>query len=218
VSRPLVLDRHRPTLAEMTAPAPRWLKLLLLALAAAMVIGVLAWRLWPEPELEVHVEPSPPAFNFAYGDRLEPVDPDGARGEAVALEERRGSLFVQSFAVRTFELPAYQGDPAAILPVVAEQERASLQRRFAEFELVGEGKARINEVPGYELAFKARLGERRLLGRVVLLPEPVPGSRHAVALELLGTPVSGITDARDIGNNAVLKPPLRSFRFGTERP
>lgn len=213
----LVLDRHRPTLAEAVAPAPRWVRIVLAILAAAVIAGVLAWRLWPAADAEAYVHTSAPAFNFTYGDRLEMTEP-AAPWAIVALEERRGSLFVQSFAVRRLELPPYEGEAAAILPIVAEREIAALERRFAEFELVTEGKARINEVPGYEIIFRARLGERRLLGRVVLLAEPVPGSRRAVALELLGTPVSGVTDASEVGNNSVLKQPFRSFRFGTERP
>jgi hypothetical protein len=218
VRRQLVLDRHRPTLAEVMAPAPRAVRILAAVLAAAMVVSVLAWRLWPGAEPAVHVHRGTPAFNFTYGDRLQLRDPETAAGEVVALEERRGELFVQSFAVRVLRLPPYEADPAAILPIVADNEIARLRRRHSEFDLIAEGKARVNEVPGYELIFQARLGERRLLGRVVLLAEPVAGTREAVAIELLGTPVSGVTNARDMGSNAVLKQPFRSFRFGTERP
>jgi hypothetical protein len=214
----LVLDRHRPTLGDALTRAPRWARIVLAVLAVLLVIGVLAWRLWPATEAETYVHSSEPSFNFTYGERLNMTDPDAAAGELVALEERRGDLFVQSFAVRRLELPPYEGDATAILPIVAEREIAALARRYPEFELVTEGKARVNEVPGYEIVFRARLGERRLLGRVVLLVQPSPGGGQAIALEMLGTPVSGITDARDIGNNAVLKPPFRSFRFGTERP
>lgn len=215
---PLVLDRHGPTLAEELDRVPRAARVALIVFAAAAIIVVLAWRLWPGPEVRAYVQPAEPAFNFTYGEQLQMRAPDAGIGEVVALEQRRGPLFVQSFAVRRIGLPPHRGDATAILPIAAESEREALRRRHAEFELVSEGKARINEVPGYEIVFRARLGERRLLGRVTLLAPLVPGGREAVALELLGTPVSGVTSAQEVGNNAVLKQPFRSFRFGTERP
>lgn len=214
----LILDRHRPSLPELLAPLPRRLVIGLAVLVAAILIALLAARLAPGDSPEVFVHRADPEFNFAYGDRLALVPPAG-EDELVALRQRRGTLFVQSFVVRGLELPAHEpGTVGGVMPIVADLQLDDLRRRFEDFELVAEGKARINEVSGYELIFRARMGERRLYGRVILLPEPVPGSRNAVALELLGTPVSGISDPRDVGGNAVLKLPLRSFRFGTERP
>jgi hypothetical protein len=184
---------------------------------ALTVAAFVAFRLSGAEPPEHYVHRGQPAFNFTHSDVLRRRAPSPA-GEQVLLEHRRGSLFVQSFAVRRVQLPPYEGDVAGIVPVAAERLLDSLERRHTEFELVGEGKARINEAPGYQVFFRARLGERRLLGRVVMLPEPKPGSRRAVALELLGTPVSGVSTARDMGTNEVLKQPLRSFRFGVERP
>lgn len=213
----LVSDRHRPTLPELLAPLPRRAVVAVAVLAGLILVGLIGARLAPGEPSRVFVHRGEPPFNFAYGERLEPTT--AARPEFVALEQRRGELFVQSFVVRAAALPAHRtGTIGGILPIVGDREVDALARRFQEFELVAEGKARINDVPGYEVIFRARLGERRLYGRVVLLPEPVPGSRRAVALELLGTPVSGVANARDVGNNGVLKLPLRSFRFGVERP
>ena len=214
----LVLDRHRPTMPELLARVPRRLVVGLAVLAGLRMVALVAARLAHGEPAKAFVHRAEPPFNFIYGDRLEPAE-EKRSGEIVALEERRGELFIQSFAVRGFSLPAHRpGTVGGIMPIVGDTQIDALARRFDEFELVSEGKARINEVPGYELIFRARLGERRLYGRVVLLPEPIPGSRRAVALELLGTPVSGAANARDVGNNGVLKLPLRSFRFGVERP
>jgi hypothetical protein len=80
--------------------------------------------------------------------------------------------------------------------------------------------------------FRARLGERRLFGRLVLLPEPAAGedladpsgelenarSRRGVRLLMLATPASGAVRPRDVGARGNLKTPFRSFRFGTEGP
>lgn len=212
----LVLDQHRPTLPELARSAPRWVQVLALVAAFLVIAAMIATRVESGEPDQAFVHRGSPQFNFVYGDRLTRRAP--ARDEIVALEERRGALFVQSFAVRQIDLPAYNGDVGGILPIVGERELAALEDRFTDFELLAEGKARINEVAGYSITFQAREGERRLYGRVILLPEPVQGSRDAVALELLGTPVSGVSRAQDVGTNAVLRPPLRSFRFGTERP
>ena len=203
---------------ELLARAPRRLVIGLAVLAGLLMVGLVAARLAPGEPAQVFVHRAAPPFNFVYGDRLERAATERP-GEIVALEESRGELFIQSFTVRVVALPAHRtGTVGGVMPIVGDREIDALARRFEEFELIAEGKARINEVPGYQIVFRARLGERRLYGRVVLLPEPVPGSRRAVALELLGTPVSGAANARDVGNNGVLKLPLRSFRFGIERP
>ncbi len=214
----LVLDRHRPTLPELLAPLPRRLVIGLAVLAVLILVALVAARLAPGDPSRVFVHRGDPQVNFVYGERLKPTT--SARTAAlVALEERRGELFIQSFAVRSVDLPAHRpGTVGGILPIVGDGEIDALARRFEEFELIAEGKARINDVPGYQVVFRARLGERRLYGRVIVLAKPVPGSREAVALELIGTPVSGAANARDVGNNRVLKLPLRSFRFGVERP
>ena len=70
---------------------------------------------------------------------------------------------------------------------------------------------------GYSLVFRASR-KPRLYGRLVLLPEPVPGARTGVKLLLLANPAAGADTARDVGTHGQLKTPYRSFRFGTEGP
>jgi hypothetical protein len=187
------------------------------ALLTVAAIVLLALWLWPEDDgVDVVVE-RPIAFNLRYPalyDRLPARD-----GDLLRVERRRDDgLFVDSFAVQPLSLPAYEGDLGGVLPIYAEREMDALRARYDDFELVEEGKARINEVAGYALAFRARSGQRRLYGRVVLLPEPVPGTRRGVRLEMLATPASGVNDARDVGVRGAIKTPYRSFRFGTEKP
>jgi hypothetical protein len=109
-----------------------------------------------------------------------------------------------------------------VFPVLAEGLKERLARRFADFDLVEEGRMRINEQPGYEVVFSARSAEgRRLYGRYVMLvpfTDPPEPRRRGVTLELLGTPAAGIPNADSIGDAGGLKLPLRSFRFGTDAP
>jgi hypothetical protein len=196
---------------------PRFVRVAVWVVGVLLAVGVFAWWLWPEDDgIDVVVE-RPIAFNLRYPPGYERL-PAGD-GDLLRLERRRDDgLFLDSFAVRQLDLPAYEGDVSAVLPVYADRELEALRGRFADFELVEEGKARVNEVVGYLLAFQAREGERRLYGRVVLLPEPVPGARRGVRLEMLATPSAGAGGATDVGVRGAIKMPYRSFRFGTEKP
>ncbi len=121
------------------------------------------------------------------------------------------------FTVEPLELPAYTGDVGGVLPVEASREVERLKERFPNLELVEEGKVRINRAAGYSLVFRASRSPR-MYGRLVLLPEPVPGARTGVKLLMLATPAGGAGKARDVGTSGAVKTPYRSFRFGTEGP
>ena len=232
----LVLEEHRPTLADLLRPrlarAPRWVRWALAAVVLLVALLVL-WRAFAGGSSgETHyVHKAPVVFNFRYPDAMHRVAPRSP--EIIRVERRRGSLFLDSFAVEPLSLPPFRGDVSGELPIDAEREIAALRKRFPqEFELTREGKARVNAVPGYDVQFRARLGERRLFGRLVLLPEPAAGedladasgelqnarSRRGVRLLMLATPASGAVRSRDVGARGNLKTPFRSFRFGTEGP
>lgn len=212
----LVLPEHRPTLRDLLGPVPPavWRALAAVAAVAAIAIGWLVLR--PEDDGVDYVHRGEIEFNFRHPPELRRVAP--GPGEYVRLERRRGGLFLDSFAVSPLVVPAHRGDLSGILPVAADGEIARLERRFPGFELVQEGKTRVNEVAGYTIVFRARLRERRLYGRAVLLPEDRPGTRRGAMLMLLATPASGVPTAQDVGVRGAVKRPYRTFRFGTEKP
>ena len=109
------------------------------------------------------------------------------------------------------------GDVGGILPVAAARELDALRERFPDLEVVEEGKGRINQAAAYSIVFRASRNPR-LYGRLVLLPEPLPGARDGVKLLLLANPAGGAGKASDVGTRGQLKTPYRSFRFGTESP
>lgn len=219
----VVKPAYRPTLPELLRPLPRWARrgiiaLLLLPVIAGVWLLTLGSR---EAETWVVIR-EPVAFNLAYGPRLDRVADQGA---ALRLEQRRDDLFVQSFTVRPLTLPAYRGTPAGAFPLYAADYEAQLERTFEDYELIREGRTRINTNPGYEIVFQATIDGRRLYGRHILLVPAVDENadlvldpvREGVILELAATPVSGTPNAQSTGNHGALKKPLRSFRFGTER-
>ena len=150
-------------------------------------------------------------FNLRYPDSMRRLPP--ADGELLHLK-REGA---DEFIVEPLQLPDYQGDVGGLLPVLATRELDTLRKRFPQLEPVEEGKTRINRIPGYSLVFRASR-KPRLYGRLVLLPQPVPGARDGVKLLMLATPDGGADKARDVGTVGELKTPYRSFRFGTEGP
>lgn len=218
-----VKPEYRPTLAQLLRPLPAWQRwgiivLLLLPVLAGAWLVTLGSR---EPETHVVVR-EPVAFNLAYGPRLTQVDDQGS---ALRLEQQRGDLFVQSFTVQPLMLPPYEGTPSGALPLYAATYEDELRRRYPDFEFVREGRTRINTNPGYEIVFRAKIDDRTLYGRHILLVPAVDVNedlvldtqREGVILELAATPVSGTPNAQSTGNVGALKRPLRTFRFGTER-
>jgi hypothetical protein len=209
---PLVAPEFRPTLREELAPLParsRWAVIGVLAIVVLALL-VATFRGSTEGGARI-VNEQGVAFNLRYPAEMQKRAP--AAGELVHLE-RPG---VDSFVVLPLRLPAYRGDVGGFLPVQAAHELEALRKRFPALEPVEEGKARVNQVAGYSLVFRASR-QPRLYGRLVLLPEPVPGTREGVKLLLLATPEGGADKARDVGTRGLLKTPFRSFRFGTEGP
>lgn len=210
---PVVQPQYGPTLLEVLGKRR-------LVLVAALVVGVAAGialgARGGSGEREV-VQREPVAFNLRYPAGLHRVAPRA--GEQVRLEQRRGDLFLASFTVRRLGLPPYAGPVGGALPVLADRYLRDAARRHPDLELVEEGRARINDVPGYGFVFRARLGSRRLYGRTVLLPLPdQPRTRDGVVLEVLGTPAGGVGRAEQAGSSGPAKTAFRSFRFGTEPP
>jgi hypothetical protein len=208
-----VAPEHRPTLREELAPAPvfvRWAVLGALAvIAAAVALALLGDGSSADGRVITHR--GPVTFNLRVPPGMQQRSP--AAGELVHLE-RKGQ---DSMVVSPLTLPAYKGDVGGILPIVAARELDALKQRYPDLEPVEEGKARINKAAGYSLSFRVSRSPREY-GRLVLLPEPVPGARQGVKLLLVANPAGGAGKATDVGTRGQLKTPYRSFRFGTEAP
>ena len=206
---------YGPTLYELVARLPRRARVAVtvagvLGLALAIAVAVRAGA----DETAVIVR-KPVAFNLAYGPDLERRSQPGA---LLALERRRGDLFLDSYVVRELVLAPYRGSATGTLPVVAFDYIQRLRRRYEGFELVLEGRTRVNNAVGYQVVFRARLGERTLYGRhLMLVPEEPAGLRRGIVLELASTPAAGTPNAEAAGTTGALKSALRSLRFGTER-
>ena len=212
----MIKAEYGPTLLQLLAPRHLAVRIAAALLAIAILVAAVVIALTTRPDETPVLIRQPITLNFVYGPQWTPVERAGTLA-ALRHESPRG-LFLDSYAIRELRLPAYRGAVSGMLPVYADGYLRALSRRYAEFELVGEGRTRINNGVGYALTFQARAGTRRLYGRHYLLVEEEPeGRRHGVVLEIESTPAAGTPNADGIGNHGALKTPLRSFRFGDDR-
>ncbi|MEA2219927.1 MAG: hypothetical protein QOJ35_2553 [Solirubrobacteraceae bacterium] len=211
----VVKPQYGPTLPQLVAPLPRAGRIAVMALAALLVAGVAALLVSTRPNETAVVVRGPTTFNLAYGPQLRRVREPGT---LLALRRERAGLFLDSYVVRPLVLASYRGAVGGTLPVYAFSYLQRLRRRYGPFDLVFEGRTRINNAIGYQLVLRARRAGRTLYVRHVLLFGETPeGPRRGVVLELESTPAAGTPNALATGNAGPLKQALRSFRFGTSR-
>jgi len=218
----VVRPEFGPSLPELLGPRVRALPRVVrvgFVVLAGLVVVVLAIALIDRGAARTsYVDRGPIPFNLSYPKGLERVP--AKPGEELRLEQRRGDLFLASYAVERLRLPAYTGLPDGIFPAFAETLKEELSSRFAGYENVSpEGRVRLNEITtGYSVLFRGRLGDRRLYGRAVMITPPKPGARDTMLLVLLATPAAGISGPDAVGYDGLMTIPYRSFRFGTEKP
>ncbi len=211
----VVKPQYGPTMPELVRRLPRAGQVAVLALSGLLVVAAVALAIasWPD-ETNVIVR-DPVTFNLTYGPMLTRVS---QRSALLALRRERNGLFLDSYVVRPLELPPYRGAAAGTLPVYSVAYVKGLRKRYGDFDLVLEGRTRINNGVGYQLVLRAKRGARTLYVRhLLLVPDEPEGSRRGVVIELESTPAAGTPNAIGIGNAGPLKQAMRSFRFGTSR-
>jgi hypothetical protein len=206
---------YRPTLAALLAPGWRraspGVRTLVLALAAAFVVGLTALVLTLLPARISYGGPVP--FSFSYRG-LHRVAPDV--GGDVKVERRSASgRLLDSFSVAPLRLPPYAGGLSAELPLYSVAYIRALARRYPGFQLQGEGKTRVNTAPAYNIYYSVLVAAQRMYGRDVLLVPERPGAREGVAIAMLTSPQSSaqVTSPLLVATAGLLYKPLRTFGF-----
>jgi hypothetical protein len=237
------LDRpdYGPSLPELIGPRLRRLglagRIALAAGAVAVVIAAVAVLVRSQGEVHTYEQSAadatrrglaPIEFHLDHSRRLVVSRPPGAY---VQLERRQGETLQARFTVSELRLGRQQGQVSGFIPIVATRHERRVARRYRGFRLQFEGRARVNEVEGYQYAFTARLERpghtaRQLFGRVVLLPEPYdleePGDPYpsgktptrGLVITMLATSLDNVPSATRVGDEGLLQRPYRSFRFG----
>ena len=227
----LVQEEFGPSLpdlvAERTGLSARSARIVLVVALVAIVAVVLAVRAIQRDAARgepVVVEDVAQPFNLIYdADRLERVTPRA--GEALRLQSPRDAEIPLLYTVAERRLPPYRGDAAGFLPAHATGLIEAQRAADPDFVLRGEGKARINESPGYQIQYQTKIDGDTAYGKRYLLyldpdetEETVNRPRTIADVHLLHGRSPAVPNVGAVGGNGPLKNPLRSFRFGTERP
>jgi hypothetical protein len=232
---------YGPSLPELLRPRlralGRWQRLALIVALAAVIGAAVALLVRKEASVETYVQTAgearerglaPIPFHFDYSSKLELSTP---RDAYVQVERRLNGTLFGRFTISPLRLGRQRGLVSGFLPIVATAYERRAARRFERFRLQFEGRARLNEVEGYQFAFTARLVRanlppRQLFGRVVMLPEPFdaedpekpwpPGESpsRGLVITMLSTTLDKVPSATRVGDEGILQRPFRSFRFG----
>jgi hypothetical protein len=213
---PLVLPDYGPTLPALLRRRAGVPPRLTIAAVAAIVALVAAAMVAVRPgieDAEQHVHEGDPVFNVLYPSGAFRVA-DPRPGELLRLEGERGRQSV-AITVRPLRLPPYRGDIShGLLPVYASGHIDRLRAGFPGFALVEDGRARINDAPGYEVTFSAG----RMFGSDVLLVPGEDDARGAVILSLRREVAGdGPLDEADKAFSGLARKAFRSFRYGRDR-
>jgi hypothetical protein len=205
---------YRPTLAQLLAPgwrrATTAMRVLVLALIAAFSVGLGALTLTLLPAHISYGGPVP--FGFSYRG-LHRVAPDAGEDVKVTRRSASGRL-LDSFAVSALVLPPYAGALSGELPLYAEGYIHSLSAKYADFELRGEGKARVaTGATAYNIYYSVLLAGQKLYGRDVLLVPERPAARRGVAISMLTSSRSSrqVTSPLLVATAGLLYEPFRTF-------
>jgi hypothetical protein len=229
-----------PSLPELLRPRlralARWQRLLLVLLAVAALGGIVALVVRSEVATKTYHQSAgdatarglpPIPFHFDHSRKLHISKPPGAY---VRAERRVGGTLAARFTVSPLRLGPQPGLLSGFMPIVATDHERKAARAYKGFRLAFEGRARVNDVEGYQFAFAARLERpgvtaRQLFGRVVLLPEPFdvgdpekpypPGSKptRGLVITMLATSLDNVPSPNRVGDEGILQRPYRSFRF-----
>jgi hypothetical protein len=208
---PPVKEQFRPSLPELLEGVSRPVRRLVwLGFAGLLVLAAAIAIFYPRDPWIVHTGP-PVAFDLQYPRafaRLRP--PPGAYART---EQRSHGRLIKALEVDPLQLPPYSGDVNAELPIFANTYIAGLASRVSSFELISEGKARVDVFPGYAVSYTGRLDGRPIFGRDVILVPRTSGVRDGVVLAMQSVPSNQVIVPDQIGVRDSLNPALHSFRF-----
>jgi hypothetical protein len=204
-----------PVVLRRRLGVPVWVTVAVaVVLSVGAGVGVLIALTRPPWPGETVIHSGKPVFNLLHPPSMRVVKPH--RGEYMRIEGRQGKLLVAVVA-RPLRVPAYRGDVThGLLPVYADRYAEGLRSRG--FALREEGRARVNNAVGYEIAVQAVSPGRREYGRDVLLTSDDENTPGMLLLSLRQSKPGGarFTKPQKALANASRKT-YRSFRFGTER-
>ena len=211
MAEPLVLPEYGPTLPAIARRRFGWRErttvILLLVLAALIAVALFVVKPEVDP-LAKYVHHGDPTFNLLYRrSALHKVAPQGS--ELVRLQGHRGRL-TTTIAVEPLTVPPATGDIAhGELPAFASRHIEELRAEHPDLQLVAEGRARVNDAPGYEVRF--RTGNTFGNDLMILPKEDESGGALLVTAR---REVTGRQGKREAALNKATAKAYRSFKYG----
>jgi hypothetical protein len=204
---------YGPTLDRLLAPwwsRQRLPARIAMALAVAAVVVAAAGVIRSLRDT-TYRQRTPIAFHFRYRDLTRTATDPGA---FVRLRSDSDGQLLDSFQVIPLHLPPYRGGLNGFLPEYASRYVDGLRRRDIDFDEIGDGRVRVNSVPGYAIDYTERIDGHAIDGRDVLLLPVVNGVRNGVVLQMLTRASDDISEMSPVATGGPLHLALRSFRFG----
>jgi hypothetical protein len=211
-----IRPEYGPTLGRLLEPrwraASRVTRVLVICCCVAVVALAVALALRLQSASYSHGGPVP--FSFKYKELWRTTPQAGALVNLASREP--GGVPKYSYEVFPLTLPPYSGSASGALPTYASGYIARLRAQLPSFVLAGEGKTRVNTVPGYQVLYTERAGARELYGRTVLLVPPREGVRKGVIIAMLSwaTADRSVKAPSEVASTGVLLRPLKTFTFG----
>lgn len=204
--------QYGPTLGRLLEPrwrsAPRVARIVVVAVAVALVAAAVGGALSLLDARYSHGGRVP--FGFSYKDLYRTTPNPGGYVKVASTSSGR---LRNSFAVAPIVLTPYGGSVTGELPLFAAGYIHTLERRFVDFKLKGEGKTRITStLAGYDVRYTMLLDGRAMYGRDVMLMPPGWHEHEGVVIEMLTDERASV--AKPVANSGALEKPLKTFAFG----
>ena len=213
----LVLPEYGPTGPELMRRrfSPRARRVLAAVVAVVVLVLAVLIATRSGDGLTTLEHRSAPLFTLLHpAGQVHRVKP--ATGELVRLRSRRGPLEI-TVTVRRLTLPAYSGSVSGFLPVYADRHARALAAEVPGFVPRSDGKARVNDAPGYQLRYRMGTENRPTIG-IDIFVVPEDRRRDGVILRYRQTNPPRALDEPERDLVKATRKAFRSFRFGLDRP
>ncbi|HEY2631473.1 MAG TPA: hypothetical protein VGI26_03755 [Solirubrobacteraceae bacterium] len=204
--------QYGPTLGRLLEPrwraAPKVARVMVVGVAVALLVLAVGGALTLLNASYSHGGRVP--FSFSYKGLYRTTPDHGGYVKVASISSGR---LRNSFAVAPIVLAPYTGSVTGELPLFASGYIHTLERRFADFKLKGEGKTRITStLAGYDVRYTMLLDGRAMYGRDIMLMPPGRHVLEGVVIEMLTDEHASV--AKPVANSGVLETPLKTFAFG----
>jgi hypothetical protein len=214
---PLLRPEFGPTLSELISrrfSVSR--RAIAIGAVIALIVAAVVIKVVIDGGREKLVVHGNPSYNVLYDPSLlHKATPQG--DEQMRLVGKRPHVSVEVSA-RPAKLPPFNGDViGGQLPLYTAQYAGRLEQQLPGFQLGTEGKARLNQAPGYQISYTSGPPGNQSVWREVWVMPKADQPEQTVVVKMRQT-FSGRPGPRGRALLQATKKAFRSFRFGTGRP